>query len=87
MLLDITRSNMRSTVGSNLKVLLLEKSRLVDVLKQDGDCIPYFELTKDEKNWKVNMIKEISNIKNNSIEVELFNSDYLDMILNNVYAL
>ena len=62
-------------------MLLVGKSRVVDVCKGDGDCIPYFELTKDEA-WKVNVIEEIIDIKNNSIEVEYFNNDELDMILN-----
>ena len=83
MLLDIARSYVRSTVGSNSResMLLVGKSRVVDVCKGDGDCIPYFELTKDEA-WKVNVIEEIIDIKNNSIEVEYFNNDELDMILN-----
>ena len=82
MLLETASSVVRSVTGSNLREIMLRvgKSRVADLGRGDGDKIAYFEMTEDEI-WKVKMIKEIIDVKNDWIEVEDYEGEALEEIL------
>ena len=82
MLLETSSNDVRSVTGTNLReiMLLVGKTRVTDVCRGDGDLITYFDLKTDDI-WKVQMIKELIDIKHSSLEVEQYGSDELETIL------
>ena len=69
-LLESIEHDARSITGSNLRNILLktDKARIHDMVPNDALNIKYHPI-KEEENWKVTMIEEIIEAKNNNIEV------------------
>ena len=83
MLMETARKDVRSVTGSNYRniMLLVGKSSVADVRKEDVEKIGYFELDSDQL-WKVGSIREIIKVKQGLMEVPGFGSDELETILN-----
>ena len=64
MLAVTSREDVRSVTGSNYRniMLLVGKSSVADVRKDDADKIGYFELDIGDS-WKVGSIREIIKVK------------------------
>ena len=82
MLMETCKKDVRSVTGSNYRniMLLLGKTSVSDVRREDVDSIEYFKLEPDES-WKVDSIKELIEVKQGKVEVPGFDKDELDTIL------
>ena len=80
MLMETSREDVRSVSGSNCRniMLLVGKSSVADVRKEDVDKIGNFELDSCDS-WKVGSIREIIQVKQGLMEVPGF--DELEVIL------
>ena len=81
-LLSFIKNDARSTTVSNLRKILLltEKDTIDELSKADVTSLQYQEADPKNK-WKINMIKEITDIKFDQLEVENFSKDKLEEIL------
>ena len=81
-LLSFIKHDVRSTTGSNLRNILLmtNKSTINDVTKEDIKTLKYKEC-EPENAWKIVMVKELVEVRNNQLRVENFENDELDEIL------
>ena len=73
----------RSTTGSNLRkmMILFNKVRVEDISKSDVDAFKYAEVPPGNE-WRVEMVKEMIEIRNSNLEVENFDEEELEEILN-----
>ena len=83
MLMEVAKKDVRSITGSNYRniMLLMGKCSVEDVKKVDIDKIDYFPLDENET-WKVNCIKEILEARESILEIQGFNPDELEEMLN-----
>ena len=81
-LLNIIVNDTRSITGCNLRriLLLVKRSKIEEITKEDVENIEYAKL-EDDDCWRVNLIKEITNVKFGQVEVEGFSSDECEEIL------
>ena len=81
-LLNIIQHDTRSVTGSNIrKILLLTgKDDISNVSKYDIDNIVYAEIS-DENKWRVDLIKEITDVKYNQLNIEGFSVEECNEIL------
>ena len=81
-LLNFIANDVRSTTGSNLRNLLLltNNDTIEEINIEDIKKLKYHQIDENEI-WKVNFIKEITNLKFNQLEVEDFSREELDEIL------
>ena len=70
-LLNFIKHDVRSTTGRNLRKILLltEKTNVEQLDKIDASSVKYHPL-REEEAWKVNLIKELIDIKFEKITVE-----------------
>ena len=82
MLMETAMKDVRSVTGSNYRniMLLLGKTSVDDVFKEDVEKIEYFKLADNEA-WKVETIKEIIQVKQGLYQVPGFANDELETIL------
>lgn len=82
MLMETAMKDVRSVTGSNYRniMLLLGKTSVDDVFKEDVENIEYFKLADNEA-WKVETIKEIIQVKQGLYQVPGFANDELETIL------
>ena len=81
-LLSFIKNNTRSTTGFNLRniLLLTDKYNVDELTKGDVKALKYQNV--DENNaWKIKMIKEITDVQLNKLDVENFSKDELEEIL------
>ena len=73
----------RSTTGSNLRkmMLLFDKVRVEDITKNDVNSFKYADVPQGDE-WRVEMVKEIIEIRNSKLEVENFDDEEIEEILN-----
>jgi hypothetical protein len=85
MLLSKTMKDARSVTGRNLRNIMLPvgKSKVEDVCFQDHAKLSYFTLDR-ENMWRIPMIQEIVNLKQGDLEVEDFDSDELNEMLDHL---
>ena len=83
MLMETSRKDVRSVTGSNYRniMLLTGKCRVSDVCKGDVKDLHYHKLEQSEA-WKVSAIQEILQAKEGLAQIEGFEDDELDFILN-----
>ena len=83
MLMETSRKDVRSVTGSNYRniMLLTGKCRVSDVCKGDVKDLHYHKLDQCEA-WKVGAIQEILQAKEGLAQIEGFEDDELDFILN-----
>ena len=78
-------SDVRSVTGSNYRniMLLLGKNRVEDVKMADTDKLSYHKLEKEE-HWKIDIIKEIIDIKAEELIVPGFDNEEIETILHHL---
>jgi hypothetical protein len=81
-LLRFIKYDTKSTTGSNLRnLLLLTNKNTIDELGMDDiDKLKYCDIEEDKK-WRVQMAKEIIDIKSSKLELDNFSTDELDEML------
>ena len=72
----------QSITGSNVKriLALAEKNKIDDITKKDIDNIVYDEIPEGNM-WRINLIKEITDIKFGKLELEGFSHEEFEEIL------
>ena len=81
-LLSFIKNDARSTTGSNLrKILLFTKKNNIDELSKDDVAALHYHEADPNEGWKIKMIKEITDVKFNQLEVENFTNDELEEIM------
>ena len=85
MLLSHIQHDVRSTTGLNLRKIMLQTSKtsVNDLRKSDIAQLDYHP-TSPEDMWKENIVKEIIQVRDNTIEVEGFEYDELTEILEHI---
>ena len=81
-LLKIVKYDARSTTGSNLRniLLLTDKHDVDDLDPSDCSFVQYYPLNNDEQ-WKIIMIREAINVKQELLEFEGFTLEKIDEII------
>ena len=81
-LLESIQHDTRSITGSNLRNILLktDKAIIKDLVPNDVQHLKYHPIQVEEM-WKVNMIREVIETKNNNLELVDFSEGELDEIL------
>ena len=69
--------------GSNLKriLILTKKTKVEDVTSKDIEDIEYAKMCQEEK-WRIEMIKELTDIKFGQLELDGFSNEECEEILN-----
>ena len=82
MLMETTKKDVRSVTGHNFRqiMMLLGKTSVEAVEKNDINEIEYFPISKEDS-WKIDIIKEIIEVKSRNVEIDNFEEDELDNIL------
>ena len=81
-LFNLISKDVRSTTGSNLRkiLLLVNKDDVMNLQPADSTLIQYRK--ENEMNtWKIKMVKEIVEVRNETLNVENLNEDELEAIL------
>ena len=81
-LLKLVRADSRSTTGSNLRkiMLLLDKHTIDEVKSKDIDNFEYAPVLPNNA-WKINMVKELIEVRENQASIENFSTEELEEIL------
>ena len=81
-LLTLIKNDTRSTTGSNLRniMLLLQKNRIEEINAKDVDTLIYNPVECDQM-WKIAFVKELVEVKANQMEVENFDQEEIEEIL------
>ena len=81
MLLDIVELDTRTTTGHNLRKLMIQtNSETVSEMLMKKSDFQYFLLDSSE-NWKINMLKEIIDVKHDEVSVAKIDDAELEDIL------
>ena len=81
MLLDIVELDTRTTTGHNLRKLMIQtNSETVSEMLMKKSDFQYFPLDSSE-NWKINMLKEIIDVKHDEVSVAKIDDAELEDIL------
>ena len=82
MLLSQIQNDVRSTTGQNLRKLLLQTDKLnVEHLCKDDISIMKYHPTLQQDKWKEAMVSELLKTRNQEFEVDGFDKEELDAIL------
>ena len=81
-LLKIIRTDTRSTTGSNLRkiMIILGKHTIDEVKSSDINGYEYAPVKPDDV-WRINMVKELIEVRANQATIENFSEDELEEIL------
>ena len=81
-LLETIIKDTRSTTGSNLRniLLLTQKSCVLELVPIDAISLKYNQIS-DEEAWKINIIQELIEVKNQNLEVEPLRYQEIDDML------
>ena len=82
-LLDAVMYDVRSTTGYNLRrlMLLLNKTSVDQISVNDFKLIEYHPVSEEDK-WKISFVKEITDVKFKQLDVDGFETEELEEILN-----
>ena len=82
MLLSTIQSDVRSTTGRNLRLIMLQcgKAHVDQLMKADSYTIPYHPTSEADK-WKENMLREIVDVRSKQLVVDGFDMEELDEML------
>ena len=74
--------DVRSVTGSNLRriMLIVNKGDVNDLSPTDSALVQYRKENSDNQ-WKINLVKEIIEVRNNILQVEFILEDELENIL------
>ena len=80
--LNYVKHDVRSVTGSNLRniLLLTDKDTVEEINSIDIKKLKYHEVTK-ENDWKIELLKEIIETKNNQLSISEFSVEELNDIL------
>ena len=84
-LLKMISKDVQSVTGSNLRqiLLLVNKSDVDDLVPEDSSKIQY--RPEDEENtWKIRMVKELIEVRNGTLQVDNFNKDEINEVLDSL---
>ena len=82
MLLGQIKHDVRSTTGLNLRKILLQTEKLdVDSLSKDDCASLSYHPTPLEDKWKEVMVNELLEVRGNQLQVEGFDTEELELIL------
>ena len=85
MLLSHIRCDVRSTTGVNLRKIMLQTDKLsVDQLNKDDISSLSYHPTSPENIWKDSMVKELIQVRDNQLDIEGFDSEELNAILEHI---
>ena len=62
------------------------KNPTIDELSKDNVTALHYHDVDPKDGWKINMIKEITDVKFNQLEVENFNNDELEEIMSTLHT-
>ena len=81
-LIRLIENDTRSITGGNLRriLLLVKRSKVEEISKEDIENIEYATLNDDD-NWRVNLIREITDVKFGQVVVEGFSNEECEEIL------
>ena len=81
-MLSIIKQDCRSTTGRNLRklMLFLNKTSINDISKDDFAKLTYNVIPPGEE-WKINLAKEIIDVKNNHLDIGTLDNAEADDIL------
>ena len=80
--MSFIKNDTRSTAGFNLRnILLLTDKYNIDELTKDVVKALKYQKVDENIAWKIKMIKEITDVKFNKLDVENFSKDELEEIL------
>ena len=81
-LLNVIKYDTRSITGCNIRkiLLLLKRTKIEDIKQEDIENLEYAVLEKKD-GWRVDMIKEISDVKCGQLSVDGFSTDECEEIL------
>ena len=82
-LLNKVKYDVRSTTGKNLRMLmfLTQRSNVDEIGREDYKKIDYHKINESEQ-WRISIIEEIIDIKYNQLDVEGFEAEEIEEILN-----
>ena len=82
-LLKLAKTDVRTTTGRNLRYLMiaLGKNSVETIREEDIDTMEYHTIPEDET-WRINLVKEIIEVKENECEVQGFSNEELEEIVN-----
>ena len=82
MLMDTSKRDVRSVTGRNYRelMILLGKTSVEDIQKRDGDSVEYFQMSEADS-WRVGIIEELINLKNQVLDIDNFSDEELDHML------
>ena len=82
-LLNNVKYDVRSTTGKNLRMLmfLTQRSNVDEICREDYKKIDYHKINESEQ-WRISIIEEIIDIKYNQLDVEGFEAEEIEEILN-----
>ena len=82
MLMETAKKDVRTITGQNYRniMLLVGKTTVDEVKKVDAEKIEYFPINEADR-WKVNVIKEIIEVKNKHLDIANFELEELEEIL------
>ena len=74
--------DVRSTTGSNLRDIMLavNKDNVLDLEPSDSNKIKYNE-AKEEDRWKIDILKELIEVRNGTLQVETLTNDEASAII------
>ena len=77
--------DVRSVTGSNLRniLLLTEKDTIEEISIHDIKNLKYHKVT-DENAWKIELVKEITEIKNHQLSLNEFSMEEITDILKDI---
>ena len=84
-LFNTIKKDCRSITGSNLRktMLLVGRNDVNDVKMKDLDVL-VFSKTKKEDEWKINMVKELLEVRNKQLELNNFNREEISNLLDHI---
>ena len=82
-LLKLSKTDARTTTGRNLRYLMiaLGKNLVETIREEDIDTMEYHTIPEDET-WRIDLLKEIIEVKENEYEVHGFTNEELEEIVN-----
>ena len=82
MLMETSKSDARSVTGRNFReiMLLVGKTSVESITKADGNNVEYFPIKQNDK-WKVELIREVIEAKNKTLDIDNFQKEELQTIL------
>ena len=84
-MLSTIKYDCRSTTGHNLrKIMLMVNKTNVDAITSDDLKIQIYNVVPTDDEWKINVAKEIIEVKSKNMDLGIFDAAELDDILEHI---